>query len=325
MLTSLFSDLTESAKHSAAYLKNTLTPVEYQEGLSTLTLVGQAMTFHSVELALNALKDIVSVRSIGLHALDGRFGDSVVVVQCDPVSIAHDELALRLEAVALSLHINVGLQKEQPSLSEPGLLVMDMDSTLISIECIDEIAKLAGVGEEVANVTARAMRGEIAFNDSLIHRVACLKGVSVDKLLQIRNGIPLMPGVQNLTQTLAQNGWKLAIASGGFTYFADYLRDRLGLDVSVSNTLGEEDGTLTGEVIGDIINAQVKADTVRALSEQWNIPNTQTVALGDGANDLVMMEEAALGVACHGKPVVNQKADVAIRFGGLHNMLYFMK
>ncbi|WP_307723744.1 HAD hydrolase family protein [Alteromonas sp. KUL49] len=93
----------------------------------------------------------------------------------------------------------------------------------------------------------------------------------------------------------------------------------------MSNTLGEEDGTLTGEVIGDIINAQVKADTVRALSEQWSIPNTQTVALGDGANDLVMMEEAALGVACHGKPVVNQKADVAIRFGGLHNMLYFMK
>ncbi len=325
MFNFLFSDLNESAKHSAAYLKNSLSPIEYEEGLATLTLVGQAMTLHSVELVLTALEDIVKPKVIGLHALDGYFGDSVVVVQCEPVTIAHDALALRLEDVAVSLHLNVGLQHQQPTLSEPGLLVMDMDSTLISIECIDEIAKLAGVGEEVSNVTARAMRGEIAFNDSLIHRVACLKGVSVDKLLQIRNGIPLMPGVQSLTQTLAENGWKMAIASGGFTYFADYLRDRLGLDAAVSNTLGEENGTLTGEVIGDIINAQVKADTVRALSAQWNIPNTQTVALGDGANDLVMMEEAALGVACHGKPVVNQKADVAIRFGGLHNMLYFMR
>ena len=221
-------------------------------------------------------------------------------------------------------HVDLGVQDVQPSLNEPGLLVMDMDSTLIDIECNDEIAKLAGVGEQVAAVTEQAMRGEIAFNDSLNHRVACLDGVPEQQLQQIRDSLPIMPGVQLLIAILKQHNWKLAIASGGFTYFANHLKARLDLDEAVSNTLVIEQGILTGEVSGEIVNAEVKARTVKALAERWGVPSAQTVAMGDGANDLVMMAESALGVACHGKPVVNEKADVAIRLGSLHCLLYFL-
>ena len=201
---------------------------------------------------------------------------------------------------------------------------MDMDSTVIAIECIDEIAKLAGVGEQVAEVTAKAMRGEIAFNDSLTHRVACLEGVPVSHLNQIRDSIPIMPGIQALLTHLKQYNWKLAIASGGFTFFADHLKARLGLDFAISNTLAVKNEQLTGKVEGEIVNADVKARTVNALAEKWQISAKQTVAMGDGANDLVMMAESALGVACHGKPLVNEKADVAIRIGSLHSLLYFL-
>ncbi|NMH58927.1 phosphoserine phosphatase SerB [Alteromonas sp. MYP5] len=215
------------------------------------------------------------------------------------------------------------IQRQQPSLQQPGLLVMDMDSTVIQIECIDEIAKLAGVGEKVSAVTEQAMRGELDFKASLIARVECLKGVEEAKLETIKNSIPLMPGLTTLVDTLKAKGWKIVLASGGFTYYADYLQQRLGFDAVKANVLASENAQLNGKVTGEIVDAQAKAFAVTDFAEQWQIPPAQTVAMGDGANDLLMMKAAALGVAFHAKPIVEQQADAAIRFGGLQTLLYF--
>ena len=204
-----------------------------------------------------------------------------------------------------------------PHLRSPGLLVMDMDSTAIQIECIDEIAKLAGTGEMVAEVTERAMRGELDFTASLRSRVATLKGADANILMQVRESLPLMPGLVQLVLKLETLGWKVAIASGGFTFFADYLRDKLHLTAAVANELEIMDGKFTGQVLGDIVDAQYKANTLKALAEKYEIPATQTVAIGDGANDLPMIKAAGLGIAFHAKPKVNEKAEVTIRHADL--------
>tara|TARA_R110002153_G_scaffold49905_5_gene140608 strand:- start:595 stop:1554 length:960 start_codon:yes stop_codon:yes gene_type:complete len=317
--------------HDTSFLSTQLTtksPSEDEAGLSILTVIGQALTPYIVSQVVEGFSDVFNATSIHLHPLHNKLGDGVVVVKGRLSENADSQAETAVPALVASLsaryHVDLGIQDVQPSLNEPGLLVMDMDSTLIDIECIDEIAKLAGVGEQVAAVTEQAMRGEIAFNDSLNHRVACLDGVPEQQLQQIRDSLPIMPGVQLLIAILKQHNWKLAIASGGFTYFANHLKARLDLDEAVSNTLVIEQGILTGEVSGEIVNADVKARTVKALAERWGVPSVQTVAMGDGANDLVMMAESALGVACHGKPVVNEKADVAIRLGSLHCLLYFL-
>ncbi|HKS32489.1 MAG TPA: phosphoserine phosphatase [Enterobacteriaceae bacterium] len=204
-----------------------------------------------------------------------------------------------------------------PHLRSPGLLVMDMDSTAIQIECIDEIAKLAGTGEMVAEVTERAMRGELDFTASLRQRVGTLKGADANILQQVREKLPLMPGLTQLVLKLESLGWKVAIASGGFTFFADYLRDKLHLTAAVANQLEIMDGKLTGEVIGDIVDAQYKVNTLKKLAEQHEIPHAQTVAIGDGANDLPMIKAAGLGIAFHAKPKVNEKSEVTIRHADL--------
>lgn len=204
-----------------------------------------------------------------------------------------------------------------PYLRSPGLLVMDMDSTAIQIECIDEIAKLAGTGEMVAEVTERAMRGELDFTASLRSRVATLKGADASILGRVREKLPLMPGLVQLVLKLETLGWKVAIASGGFTFFADYLREKLRLTAAVANQLEIVDGKFTGQVLGDIVDAQYKANTLKQLAEEYEIPAAQTVAIGDGANDLPMLKSAALGIAFHAKPKVNEKAEVTIRHADL--------
>ncbi|WP_044181895.1 phosphoserine phosphatase [Phytobacter massiliensis] len=204
-----------------------------------------------------------------------------------------------------------------PNLRAPGLLVMDMDSTAIQIECIDEIAKLAGTGEMVAEVTERAMRGELDFTASLRSRVATLEGADASILHQVRDNLPLMPGLTQLVLKLETLGWKVAIASGGFTFFADYLRDKLHLAEVVANQLEVVDGKFTGHVLGDIVDAQYKANTLTRLAESFDIPHEQTVAIGDGANDLPMIKTAGLGIAYHAKPKVNEKAEVTIRHADL--------
>ncbi|WP_338491884.1 phosphoserine phosphatase [Erwinia aphidicola] len=204
-----------------------------------------------------------------------------------------------------------------PHLKTPGLLVMDMDSTAIEIECIDEIAKLAGSGEQVAEVTERAMRGELDFAASLRQRVATLKGADANILKAVRDTLPLMPGLTSLVARLQAMGWEVAIASGGFTYYAEHLRDTLHLSAVAANVLEIEDGKLTGEVLGDIVDAQYKADTLQKLAQRFNIAPEQTVAVGDGANDLPMIKIAGLGIAYHAKPKVNEQTAVTIRHADL--------
>lgn len=217
------------------------------------------------------------------------------------------------------------LIKNAPSLSEPGLVLMDMDSTTIKIECIDELAKLAGVGDQVAEVTELAMQGKLDFTQSLYERVNTLAGASVNILEEVKKNLPLMEGLELLVSTLQQHQWRVAIASGGFTYFADHLKEDLKLDAAVANTLEIKDDQLTGRVLGQVVDANVKAETLNALAQEYQIPASQTVAMGDGANDLVMMNEAALGVAFHAKQLVVDKADVGINFKGLDYLIHWLK
>ncbi|GBK96148.1 phosphoserine phosphatase [Haemophilus influenzae] len=208
-----------------------------------------------------------------------------------------------------------------PKLSQAGLLVMDMDSTAIQIECIDEIAKLAGVGELVSAITESAMRGELDFEQSLRRRVGTLKGAPESILQQVRENLPLMPGLVETIQTLQKYGWKTAIASGGFTYFADYLKALLQFDFAASNQFDIEDGKLTGLVKGDVVDAQYKAKTLQHLLEEYGIDSRHSIAIGDGANDLAMMNVAGLGVAFHAKPKVQQQAQIVVNFADLTALL----
>ncbi|MBE2896412.1 phosphoserine phosphatase SerB [Pasteurellaceae bacterium HPA106] len=211
-----------------------------------------------------------------------------------------------------------------PDFNQPGLLVMDMDSTAIEIECIDEIAKLAGTGDEVARITESAMRGELDFAQSLRKRVATLKGADEAILAKVRSTLPLMPGLETLIAQLHAHGWHAAIASGGFTYFADFLKDKLGLLAAVSNRFEIINGKLTGQVQGDIVDATYKANTLNALREQLGLAKSQVIAIGDGANDLAMMAQAGLGIAYHAKPKVQQQAEIKVNFCDLTALLILL-
>ena len=225
---------------------------------------------------------------------------------------------------ALANKIEAALLTDVSKLTVPGLLVMDMDSTTIEIECIDEIAKLAGVGEEVAEVTERAMLGELDFAQSLHQRVATLADSPESILSDVAKNIPLMAGLKPLIVELKKHNWRIAIASGGFTYFADHLKETLNLDAAFANTLEIIDGKLTGKVLGSVVDAQVKADSLAILSKEYQIPKAQTVAMGDGANDLVMMAAASFGVAFHAKPIVLAQADSSINAQGLDCLLHWL-
>ena len=227
----------------------------------------------------------------------------------DFINFAHD------------LEVDIAKLDFSPKLSQAGLLVMDMDSTAIQIECIDEIAKLAGVGELVSAITESAMRGELDFEQSLRRRVSTLKGAPESILQQVRENLPLMPGLVETIQTLQKYGWKTAIASGGFTYFADYLKALLQLDFAASNQFDIEDGKLTGLVKGDVVDAQYKAKTLQHLLEEYSIDSQHSIAIGDGANDLAMMNVAGLGVAFHAKPKVQQQAQIVVNFADLTALL----
>ena len=222
---------------------------------------------------------------------------------------------------AHDLQLDIAKLDFDAKLSEKGLLVMDMDSTAIQIECIDEIAKLAGTGELVSAITESAMRGELDFEQSLRRRVGTLKGAPESILQQVRKKLPLMPGLIETIKTLQQHGWKTAIASGGFTYFADHLKSLLNLDFAASNQFEIIDGALTGNVKGSVVDAQYKANTLQKLAEEYSIPRKNTLAIGDGANDLAMMNVAGLGVAFHAKPKVQQQAQIVVNFADLTALL----
>lgn len=239
-----------------------------------------------------------------------------------PLSESH---ILGLRELSASWDLELVCLNHFIDLAKPGLLVMDMDSTAIQIECIDEIAVLAGVGAEVAAVTARAMNGELDFAQSLRQRVATLHNAPEQILQQVLDQVPLMPGLTSLVSHLQQHQWQVAIASGGFTFFTEALKTRLGLTATYANVLEIVDGKLTGQVLGEIVDAQRKAEVIAELSAQYHIDGAQTVAIGDGANDLPMLKVAALGVAFHAKPKVQAAAKAAIRQGSLLQLLYLLE
>jgi phosphoserine phosphatase len=203
-------------------------------------------------------------------------------------------------------------------LDQFGLVVMDMDSTLISIECIDEIADMQGLKPQVAAITESAMRGEIEFAESLRRRVSLLEGLDESALQRVYDErLQLNPGAQSLIDTLKSHGIKTMLVSGGFTFFTDRLKPRIGLDFAYANQLEVVGGKLTGRVLGDILDAQGKADWLIRTRDQLGLDKTQVIAIGDGANDLKMMGAAGAGVAYHAKPVVRAQATYAISHAGL--------
>lgn len=203
-----------------------------------------------------------------------------------------------------------------------GLLVMDMDSTLINIECIDEIADMQGLKPQVAAITESAMRGEIEFAESLRRRVALLAGLDDSALQRVYDErLQLNPGAQQLVDALKARGIKTLLVSGGFTFFTERLKLRVGLDFAHANTLEIIDGKLTGRVLGDVLDAQGKADWLTRTRESLGLRADQVVAVGDGANDLKMMAAAAIGIAYHAKPVVRTQATYAINHAGLEGVL----
>ncbi|MCB1955597.1 MAG: phosphoserine phosphatase SerB [Rhodocyclaceae bacterium] len=212
---------------------------------------------------------------------------------------------------------------ESRRLRDFGLFVTDMDSTLINIECIDELADVAGVKPQVAEITEAAMRGEMDFAESLTRRVSLLKGLPEAALAQVFDQrLKLNPGAEVLVRGLRQAGLRTVLVSGGFTYFTERLKRQLGFDAAVANELDIVDGHLTGRVRGDIVDAAAKRATLMRFRSQIGLLDTQTIAAGDGANDLLMLDEAAIGVAYHAKPVVRARCRFALDWAGLDGILH---
>jgi len=238
----------------------------------------------------------------------------------------YDLKKLRNEIMSVSKDcgIDIAFQFDDIYRRNRRLIAFDMDSTLIQCEVIDELAREAGVIKDVSAITERAMKGEIDFNTSLSMRLSYLKGLDQSVLPKIADRLPLTAGVERLMENLKNIGYKTAIISGGFTYFGKYLQQKLGFDYVFANELQIINGKLTGKVIGDVVNAQKKAELLNKLSEEEKIRLEQTIAVGDGANDLPMLNTAGLGIAFHAKPLVKENAKQSISKFGLDGILYLL-
>ncbi len=199
-----------------------------------------------------------------------------------------------------------------------------MDSTLIQIEVIDELARLAGVGEQVAAITERAMNGDLDFQQALRERVGLLQGLPADALEQVYRELPFTPGAKNLIRILRKLGFRTAVISGGFDFFTDRLKDELGLDYAYANALEIADGVVTGQVVGAIVDGQRKAELLAEIAEREGITLSQVIAIGDGANDLPMLDRAGLGIAFNAKARVREQADYHINQGSLDSILHLL-
>jgi len=223
-------------------------------------------------------------------------------------------------------NIDFAILDSYKALNEFSLCVMDMDSTLISIECIDEIADMCGKKEDVALITKSAMMGEIDFSQSLIKRVSLLEGLGEEMLFKvIEERLKFNEGTQAWVKACSKNNVTTVLVSGGFDYFADYVKNKLGIDVAISNQLEIKDKKLTGKVLGRIVNDEVKAQTVRDFQSKLNIDRSKTIVIGDGANDLKMLAEAQYSIAYHAKPIVQEKARFKFNHSDFKGVLNLFK
>jgi len=237
-----------------------------------------------------------------------------------------DSAQLREEflRIASDLDVDIAFQKDDIYRRNRRLVVFDMDSTLIEAEVIDELAKEAGVGEQVAEITEAAMRGEIDFTESFTRRMALLKGLDESVLERIAHSLPLTEGVEELVSKLKALGFKTAILSGGFNYFGNHLQQKMGFDYVYANELEIVDGKVTGNVTGTVVDGKRKAELLREIAAKEGVSLEQTIAVGDGANDLPMLSIAGLGIAFRAKPLVRQNAKQAISTLGLDGILYLI-
>ena len=237
-----------------------------------------------------------------------------------------DKEKMKSDFVLLSSELNMDISFQEESMFRRmrRLICFDMDSTLIQTEVIDELAERAGVGEKVKKITEAAMRGEIDFTESFRQRCALLKGLDASVMQDIAENLPITEGVDRLMRVLKKIGFKIAILSGGFTYFGNYLKQKYSIDYVYANELEIVDGKLTGNYIGDVVDGKRKAELLRLIAQVENVDIRQTVAVGDGANDLPMISIAGLGIAFHAKPKVKENAKQSISTIGLDGVLYFL-
>jgi phosphoserine phosphatase len=276
---------------------------------------------------LHALASALAAEGANIEKI-GRLSEntlaSVEIHALLPAERDSEALKRTLLAVATAAGFDVSLQRESLFRRSKRLIVLDMDSTLIRIEVIDELARAAGIGPEVARITERAMQGEMDYDESLRQRVGLLAGLDVAVLDRIAADLPLTEGAETMVRVLKRLGYKIAVISGGFSRAAEALKRRLELDYAYSNNLEVQGGKLTGRVVGPIVNAQRKAELLETIAQAEGVLLDQVIAVGDGANDALMLERAGLGIAFHAKAKLRERADTSISGAGLDAILYLL-
>lgn len=298
-----------------------------------ITILGRQITARQISETTRIIAD----QGLNIDAITRLTGRMPLNEEEQPVSKACIEFSVRgtprdyskmqeeLMRLSRKLNFDISLQEDTIYRRSRRLICFDMDSTLIRTEVIDELADRAGVGKEVRAITESAMRGEIDFEESFKRRVALLKGLDVSVMKEIAENLPITEGVDRLMEVLKRSGFKTAILSGGFTYFGNYLKQKYNFDYVYANELEiGPDGKLTGRHIGDIVDGRRKKELLRLLAQVENINIAQTIAVGDGANDLPMLSEAGLGIAFHAKPKVKAEASQSISTIGIDGVLYFL-
>lgn len=296
-----------------------------------LTLLGRKLTAGQIAGATRILAE-QQLNIDGIRRLTGRIPldeKKANVRACIEFSVRgtpkdKEELQRKLMQLSSSLAMDFSFQQDNMYRRMRRLICFDMDSTLIETEVIDELAERAGVGSQVREITERAMRGEIDFTESFKERVALLKGLDESVMHDIAVNLPITEGVERLMYVLKRYGYKIAILSGGFTYFGNYLKEKFGIDYVYANQLEIIDGKLTGKYLGNIVDGKRKAELLQLLAQVENVDIAQTIAVGDGANDLPMLSVAGLGIAFHAKPKVAANAQQSINTIGLDGVLYFL-